>query len=461
LLRIGFYSLTGCEGCRHEVLNLGERLLRMLNELGIKITHEPLLGVGEGVTECDVAFVEGAVVSTDDLRVLEAVRRSCSVLVAMGACAVLGGVAAAGGRDEVLRPGRELRPLSKGSGGAPLSRFVSVDYVLRGCPVSGEEFLALLKALRLGEPVVQGERRFEFIKESSPVIEGSVIRLDGEKCIVCGRCVGVCDYLGLGVLGTVNRGVRVAVTTPFGRSFEECGCVSCGLCVKYCPVGALSYRDDLRAVQQILRRGGVRAYVEPEALASLAEALNVSPWSVVAGLREAGFTEVIVWGPELAGSFDDGLTILPASPAEESYVRIKYPSLTHMLAPPPPIPRDGVLITSCVARKVQGGSVLTAREAEALLSTAGVKHLRGLKPDGVSLPRRPEAAVAVGPYEVSGALESVVKGFFRGGSIAIYLCPGGCLMGGGQTFPKAELGVVEGVRARIYSEVLRVLGLSQ
>ena len=44
-LVIGIYSLTGCEGCRHEVINLGEKLIKAIEELGIELAYEPLLGL--------------------------------------------------------------------------------------------------------------------------------------------------------------------------------------------------------------------------------------------------------------------------------------------------------------------------------------------------------------------------------------------------------------------------------
>ena len=455
---MGIYSLTGCEGCRHEVVNLGERLLQALEDLNIELAYEPLLGLSAERSEYDIVFVEGAVMSEAEVRRLREVREKAKVLVAMGTCASLGGVASA---YEVLDA--DVVKVKYGSAalasrgrvrrGTPISKFVKVDYYLRGCPVNPEEFLKLLSELARSVWVRQGERRFEFIREYIASISGKVMRLDGEKCVVCGRCVGICNALGVNALGTVNRGIRVAISTPFATPFEDAGCVSCGLCAKYCPVGALTYRDDVLVTQKMLKGGNVDAYVEPEALASLAEAFNASPWSVITSLKAVGFSKVILWSPELRGSAES-LTIVPASPAEHAYVRNLYPSLTKYLAEPPEIPSDGILITQCVARKLQGSPVLTAREAEKLLASIPVDTMVESGPDAVKMGVKYPIARAVGPYEVRGALEAVMSGYFRGGTIAIYVCPGGCLMGGGQTFPKTELGMIEEARERIYREIM-------
>jgi len=92
---IGIYSLTGCEGCRHEIVNLGERLLQALEDLNIELAYEPLLGLTTERSEYDIVFVEGAVTSEAEVRKLREVREKAKILVAMGTCASLGGIASA------------------------------------------------------------------------------------------------------------------------------------------------------------------------------------------------------------------------------------------------------------------------------------------------------------------------------------------------------------------------------
>ena len=67
---------------------------------------------------------------------------------------------------------------------------------------------------------------------------------DYNLCILCGRCVRVCDEIvGASALAFVYRGSQALVGTAFGRSLQESGCVFCGACVEACPTGALVEKD--------------------------------------------------------------------------------------------------------------------------------------------------------------------------------------------------------------------------
>jgi formate dehydrogenase major subunit/NADH-quinone oxidoreductase subunit G len=80
---------------------------------------------------------------------------------------------------------------------------------------------------------------------------------DPNKCVLCGRCVWVCrDKMGIGVLGFANRGYQRMVTTFVGDPLEKSMCQQCGECVAVCPVGSLTYKNDV-----------IRDYHMPDALA--------------------------------------------------------------------------------------------------------------------------------------------------------------------------------------------------
>jgi NADPH-dependent glutamate synthase beta subunit-like oxidoreductase/NAD-dependent dihydropyrimidine dehydrogenase PreA subunit/ferredoxin len=68
------------------------------------------------------------------------------------------------------------------------------------------------------------------------------ISRDAAKCILCGRCVRICNEIqGLGVLGYIQRGFASVIAPSFGKPMGEDGlCISCGQCVSTCPVGALT-----------------------------------------------------------------------------------------------------------------------------------------------------------------------------------------------------------------------------
>ncbi len=63
---------------------------------------------------------------------------------------------------------------------------------------------------------------------------------DNEKCILCGRCVRMCDgVIGANAIGYTDRGFECEIVPPFEQSLKKTGCVFCGNCISTCPVGAL------------------------------------------------------------------------------------------------------------------------------------------------------------------------------------------------------------------------------
>lgn len=80
-----------------------------------------------------------------------------------------------------------------------------------------------------------GEKRKIRVMEDNPFII-----LDHEKCILCGRCVRVCEELRYRcAIGFYERGFRTYVGPPLNRSLTEGPCQFCGQCVDACPTGAL------------------------------------------------------------------------------------------------------------------------------------------------------------------------------------------------------------------------------
>src|SRR3990167_6629224 len=97
--KIGIFDLTDCEGCELQVLNLKDRLLKLAKIVNISIWRLAKSPVDFG--PFDIAFVEGTPMSADDIKVAKKVREKSKVVVALGACAHLGGIPAA--LDETKR----------------------------------------------------------------------------------------------------------------------------------------------------------------------------------------------------------------------------------------------------------------------------------------------------------------------------------------------------------------------
>ncbi len=73
------------------------------------------------------------------------------------------------------------------------------------------------------------------------------------KCILCGRCVRICDEVqGVGELSFTERGIKTSIDTDFHRPLE---CEFCGQCLDTCPVAAIT-SDCFRLLNQGLGIGG-------------------------------------------------------------------------------------------------------------------------------------------------------------------------------------------------------------
>ena len=79
----------------------------------------------------------------------------------------------------------------------------------------------------------EGERRVYTKKDNNPFVER-----DMEKCILCGKCVRICDEIqGVGAIDFAYRGLKTKIVPPFERDLD---CEFCGQCVAVCPTGALT-----------------------------------------------------------------------------------------------------------------------------------------------------------------------------------------------------------------------------
>ncbi len=68
--------------------------------------------------------------------------------------------------------------------------------------------------------------------------------LDQNRCILCTRCVRVCDEIeGAHTWDVTGRGGECLVITDLAQPWGESeSCTSCGKCVQVCPTGALSQK---------------------------------------------------------------------------------------------------------------------------------------------------------------------------------------------------------------------------
>jgi sulfhydrogenase subunit delta len=185
--KVAFFEFTDCEGCQLEVANLGSGLLELLKVVDIVNFREIMSENGQ---EYDVLVVEGSIASRHDEERLKKIAAKAKVIVALGACATIGGV----NNLKNLKPldeqkkivyGLKVDPVPDAIETKPIDEVVKVDYYVHGCPIYGPEFLKVMECVLLGKPY--------------PVPNYPV-------CVECKQNENVCAYeKGLFCLGPVTR----------------------------------------------------------------------------------------------------------------------------------------------------------------------------------------------------------------------------------------------------------------
>jgi NAD-reducing hydrogenase small subunit len=174
--RIATVSLAGCFGCHMSLLDMDEHLFELAGK--VVFDRSPLTDL-KTVGECDLGLVEGGVCNAENVHMLREFRRRCKTLVAIGACAINGGLPALRNHLDVgqcllavyrSRPGldggtvpddTELPLLLDKV--RPIHEVVHVDYYLPGCPPSGEVIWKFLSDLLAGRTpdIAPSQMRFD------------------------------------------------------------------------------------------------------------------------------------------------------------------------------------------------------------------------------------------------------------------------------------------------------------
>lgn len=165
------------------------------------------------------------------------------------------------------------------------------------CVRSGNcELQQLCRELKVDdENKYEGEMHPSMVDDSAP----HMIR-DNSKCILCRRCVGVCENVqGIGVIGANARGFSTYIGQAFDMGLGETSCVSCGQCIAVCPTGALTEKDNTDDVFAALADPAKHVFVQtaPSVRAALGEEFGLPIGTNVEGkmaaaLRRLGFEKV-------------------------------------------------------------------------------------------------------------------------------------------------------------------------
>lgn len=126
------------------------------------------------------------------------------------------------------------------------------------------------------------------------------IVLDASKCIVCGRCVEVCQsQQDVWALSYLNRGLATRIAAAGGIKLAESPCIKCGQCSAHCPTGAIVEYDDTQKVWEMLRDPEVITVVQiaPAVRVAIGEEFGYDfgenlTGKTYAALRRLGFNKV-------------------------------------------------------------------------------------------------------------------------------------------------------------------------
>lgn len=226
--RVAFFDFAGCEGCQLTVINLEENLLEVLKHVDVMSFREVMK---ERSDDYDIAFIEGSCTREADEERLKKIRANAKIVIAIGACAVTGGI-------NCLKNTRPLDDVRREVYGGKwelydtyparaIDKVIRVDHKVYGCPMTKTEFVGLVKALILGirpdipdYPVCVDCKRAGNICvfEKGKTCVGPITRAGCEACCVTeGEICWGCR----GLVSDPNTGAHKEVLEKYGLTAEE------------------------------------------------------------------------------------------------------------------------------------------------------------------------------------------------------------------------------------------------
>jgi NADH-quinone oxidoreductase subunit G/NADP-reducing hydrogenase subunit HndD len=151
------------------------------------------------------------------------------------------------------------------------------------------ELQKLGELIQIDESRFEGERSKVLIDDSSPAISR-----DATKCILCRRCVTVCNEIqGVGILNPQYRGFSTVIS-PGDLPLNSSACTFCGQCVAVCPVDALKEKDETQKVWDALIDPNKKVFIQtaPAIRAAISEEFGYEPGNCVTGKMVSALKEM-------------------------------------------------------------------------------------------------------------------------------------------------------------------------
>lgn len=148
----------------------------------------------------------------------------------------------------------------------------------------------------LSEELQVRERRIKGAKNNYHLdrASASIVR-DPDKCILCGRCVRVCEeVMGVACIDFINRGSQSVIGVAFDKNLNTSSCVNCGQCIMVCPTGALSEKSHMPEFLSMLNNPDKKVVIQyaPSISVSLAEEFKMEPGKDINGIMNAALRKL-------------------------------------------------------------------------------------------------------------------------------------------------------------------------
>ena len=152
--KIAIFDFACCEGCQLQIVNLEEGILDLL---GVADVVEWREARSEQSEVYDIAIIEGSITRPQDEEKIKTIRSRAKILIALGACATMGGVNKLKNNfdlDEVKKcvyKDAASKPHLATAMTKAVDEVVKVDFKVHGCPIHRKEFVYIVKSLLVGK----------------------------------------------------------------------------------------------------------------------------------------------------------------------------------------------------------------------------------------------------------------------------------------------------------------------
>jgi coenzyme F420-reducing hydrogenase gamma subunit len=192
--KIAVYKFASCDGCQLSLLDAEDELLAVAGAVEIANFPEASRRVLPG--PYDIGLVEGSITTPHDVERIRDIRKSCRVLITIGACATSGGIQALRNWKDVKEYTRLVYAspeyISTLDRSMPVGSYVHVDFELRGCPINKMQLLEVLNA---------------YLNKRKPTVPSYSVclecKLRGTTCVMVSRetpCMGPVTHAGCGAI---------------------------------------------------------------------------------------------------------------------------------------------------------------------------------------------------------------------------------------------------------------------